>query len=145
MNKTLIDKIHLKCECGSEVPSIDAWLSEAKNSFPNYDCGIFLTHNGVVRSTSKKEVQSGKKDLGKIAGMNLSVDEAKVCKLAEEIKLIDGVNYLRIWINQGNLKTGDSMMFILIGSQTRKQAVFAFNSLMDKLKGECLTEDERFI
>lgn len=60
------------------------------------ECGIFLTHNGVVRSTSRREVRDNKTGLGKITSMNLSCDTEKLLQLAKDIKAEDGVTYLRI-------------------------------------------------
>ena len=35
------------------MPSVDAWLKEAKNDENAGRIGMYLTHNGVVRSTAK--------------------------------------------------------------------------------------------
>lgn len=96
MNNMIIDETYLKFECGNMQPSIDEWLNQAKKAFNDNECGIFLTHNGVVRSTSKKEVQSGK-DIGKkVLSLDLSADKEKIVKLCNKVKTFDGINYLRI-------------------------------------------------
>ena len=38
-------------------PSIDQWLKEAKADPKAAQCGMFLTHNGIVRITPKKQVK----------------------------------------------------------------------------------------
>ena len=38
-------------ESGKLMPSIDAWLREAKADASAAGCGMYLTHNGVVRAT----------------------------------------------------------------------------------------------
>ena len=40
-------------------PSLDQWLAEAKADPKAAQCGMFLTHNGVVRVTPKKQVREG--------------------------------------------------------------------------------------
>ena len=40
-------------------PSIDQWLKEAKADPKAAQCGMFLTHNGIVRITPKKQVREG--------------------------------------------------------------------------------------
>ena len=40
-------------------PSMDQWLAEAKASENADKCGMFLTHNGVVRVTAKAQVRQG--------------------------------------------------------------------------------------
>ena len=40
-------------ESGKLMPSVDAWLREAKADASAPACGMYLTHNGVVRATPK--------------------------------------------------------------------------------------------
>ena len=40
-------------ESGKTMPSVDAWLREAKADASAAGCGMYLTHNGVVRATPK--------------------------------------------------------------------------------------------
>ena len=56
------------------VPSMDAWLREAK-AHPDADkIGMYLTHNGVVRGTAKARVRLGAKDAQPVTGMTFSYD-----------------------------------------------------------------------
>ena len=43
-------------------PSMDIWLKEAKESEHAGKIGMYLTHNGVVRETSRAEVREGCRD-----------------------------------------------------------------------------------
>ena len=45
-------------ENGKMMPSVDAWLREAKADSSAPACGMYLTHNGVVRATPKAEAES---------------------------------------------------------------------------------------
>ena len=38
-------------ESGKSMPSVDAWLREAKTDSSASACGMYLTHNGVVLVT----------------------------------------------------------------------------------------------
>ena len=49
-------------ENGKSMPSVDAWLREAKADVSAADCGMYLTHNGVVRATPKAEVRGVETD-----------------------------------------------------------------------------------
>lgn len=40
-------------------PEISRWLSEAKSAARAADCGMYLIHNGVVRSSSKRSSRRG--------------------------------------------------------------------------------------
>ena len=44
-------------ENGKTMPSVDAWLREAKADSSAPACGMYLTHNGVVRATPKAEAR----------------------------------------------------------------------------------------
>ena len=44
------------------IPSIDAWLKEAKAHESAPLCGMYLTHNGTVRQTAKAKVRYGAED-----------------------------------------------------------------------------------
>lgn len=39
------------------APSVDAWLRQAKADPAAAECGMYLTHNGVVRATPKAEAR----------------------------------------------------------------------------------------
>ena len=47
-------------------PSVDQWLREAKADPAAVQCGMFLTHNGVVRITPKAQVREGVEGLGEV-------------------------------------------------------------------------------
>ena len=49
-------------ENGKTMPSVDAWLREAKADASAAGCGMYLTHNGVVRATPKAEARGVETD-----------------------------------------------------------------------------------
>ena len=55
-------------------PSIDQWLAEAKQDPQAAQCGMYLTHNGVVRITPKKQVREGVEGLGEVKQVEFSYD-----------------------------------------------------------------------
>ena len=57
---------------------------------------------------------------------------------------MDGVHYVRIWINEGTLQVGDDIMLVLVGADIRPNAIQALEKLVKKLKNECVTEKELF-
>ena len=69
-------------ENGKSMPSVDAWLREAKADASAADCGMYLTHNGVVRATPKSEVRgietNGVAPGHKVGGMVFGFDAEKV-------------------------------------------------------------------
>ena len=69
-------------ENGKTMPSIDAWLREAKADASAAGCGMYLTHNGVVRATPKSEARGIETDGvapgHRVGGMVLGFDAEKV-------------------------------------------------------------------
>ena len=59
-----------------QMPSIDAWLAEAKADPSFRACGMYLVHNGTVRETPKAEVRGvetdGVRPGGKVDGMTFA-------------------------------------------------------------------------
>lgn len=125
------------------IPSMDAWLKEAK-AHPDADkVGMYLTHNGVVRATAKAKVREGAQDTNPVTGMLFAYDAEKVEKAVARTYEMDGIYYVKAWLNEGELSVGDDIMFVLIGGDIRPHVVDALQSLVGTLKNECVMEVER--
>ena len=57
---------------------------------------------------------------------------------------MEGIFFLRMWINEGRLSVGEDIMKIMVGADTRPHAEKALWTLVEKLKKECLQEEEIF-
>ena len=124
-----------------EIPSMDQWLKEAKAHESAPKIGMYLTHNGIVRQSAKAKVRYGE-DAKDVTGMIFSYDQAKVDAVLEDAKRLEGIYYIRIWLNEGELKVGDDIMYVLIGGDIRPRVVDALNYLVGRIKNECVTETE---
>ena len=124
------------------VPSIDQWLREAKAHESAPQCGMYLTHNGTVRQTAKAKVRLSE-DAPDVSSMYFTYDQAKVDAAVAETYKLDGIYYIRAWLNEGELNLGDDIMYVLIGGDIRPRVVDALQFLVGKLKNECVTEIER--
>lgn len=125
-------------------PSMDQWLAEAKASPQADQCGMFLTHNGVVRATPKAQVREGAEGLGEVAQVEFSYDAAGVDAAIEEALTWPGVYYVRVWLNEGTAKVGDSLMYVLIGADIRPNCIDALQKLVGKIKNDLVVEKEVF-
>jgi molybdopterin synthase catalytic subunit len=123
-------------------PSIDAWLKEAKAHESAPLCGMYLTHNGTVRQTAKAKVRYGAEDTQEVTGMFFSYDEEKVNAVIADAYKLEGIHYIRIWLNEGELKMGDDIMYVLIGGDIRPRVVDALHYLVGCIKNECVKETE---
>lgn len=124
------------------LPSIDQWLKEAKADPAASKVGMFLAHNGIVRQTPKALVRQGVDDGSSVKGMYFSYDAEKVEQAIAETYKMDGIFYVKAWLNEGELELGDDIMYLLIGGDIRPHVVDALQFLVGKIKTECVTETE---
>jgi molybdopterin synthase catalytic subunit len=123
-------------------PSMDEWLKEAKAHESAEKIGMYLTHNGIVRKSAKAKVRFGEENTKEVAGMLFSYDQEKVDKAIEETMQMEGIYYVKAWLNEGELTLGDDIMYVLIGGDIRPRVVDALQFLVGKLKNECVEETE---
>ena len=57
---------------------------------------------------------------------------------------VPGVFYIRVWLNEGTLKVGDSIMYVLIGADIRPHAVDALQQLVGIIKNDLVVEHENY-
>ncbi len=125
-----------------DLPSVDMWLKEAKASAAAADCGMFLVHNGVVRETAKALVRENAENTRPVKSMLFSYDAEKAAAAVKETEAMEGIKCVRVWLNEGKLKVGDDIMYVLIGGDIRPRVVDALQFLVGKLKNECVSETE---
>ena len=126
------------------APSIDAWLKEAKAHVSAGKIGMYLIHNGVVRETARTVVREGAEDKAPVTGMFFSYDEEKVNAAIKEAESLPGIGYIRVWLNEGELTAGDDIMYVLVGGDIRPRVIDALQTLVAKIKNECVVEREKF-
>ena len=124
------------------IPSIDAWLKEVKAHESAPKIGMYLTHNGTVRQTAKAKVRYGAEDTKEVTGMLFSYDQEKVDGIIADTYKMDGIYYIKVWLNEGQLTMGDDIMYVLIGGDIRPRVVDALQYLVGRIKNECVVETE---
>ena len=123
------------------IPSMDQWLKEAKAHESAPKIGMYLTHNGIVRRSAKAKVRYGE-DAKDVTGMIFSYDQEKVDAVLSDARNLEGIYYIRLWLNEGELAVGDDIMYVLIGGDIRPRVVDALNYIVGRIKNECVTETE---
>lgn len=136
-------------DCGEhhhkkKAPSMDEWLREAKSDSSASKVGMYLTHNGVVRGTAKAQVREGNENTTPVVGMVFSYDKEKVEEVIADTYKLDGIYYIRVWLNEGELQVGDDIMYVLIGGDIRPHVVDGLQYLVGRIKGECVIEKELY-
>lgn len=124
------------------IPSMDQWISEAKTEPDAYKVGMYLFHNGVVRSTPKAEVRENISGLPAVQKMYFNYDQDAVENYVRLTKAMDGIYYVRVWLNSGELAPGEDIMYVLIGGDIRPHVTAALDFLVGNLKTHCVTEQE---
>ena len=123
-------------------PSMDQWLKEAKQDPSAADIGMYLIHNGTVRETAKALVRSGDETAGRVTGMYFSYDREKVAQAEADTRKMPGIYYIRTWLNEGRLSTGDDIMYVLVGGDIRPHVIDALQTLVGAIKTTCVVEKE---
>lgn len=127
-----------------ESPSVDEWLKAAKADANASEVGMYITHNGVVRESARSKVRDGESDTKPVAGMEFSYDKEGVEAAIAETLNMDGIFYVRVWLNEGTLELGDDIMYVLIGADIRPNAIEALTTLVGNIKNKYVTEKELY-
>ena len=125
-----------------QSPSIDLWLKEAKAHESAPKIGMYLTHNGTVRQSAKAKVRYGAENTKPVTGMLFSYDQEKVDAIIADTYNMEGIYYIKVWLNEGQLEMGDDIMYVLIGGDIRPHVVDALQYLVGRIKNECVVETE---
>ena len=130
-----------------QTPSMDAWMEEARQDPRAASCGMYLFHRGVVRSSAKAKVRNtgdAQAALKTVTGMEFSCNREKAEDARQAALLLPGIYFVKIWLNEGVLCTGDDIMLVLIGGDIRPHVVHALQVLVGELKEHCVTEKELY-
>ena len=127
-----------------EKPSVDAWLLEIKKLPEAGQIGMYLIHNGVVRATARSKVRMGDDAARPVVGMLFSCDGEKAEAAVADALKMDGIYAVKVWVNEGELRVGDDIMQVLIGADIRPHAVKCLETLVGRIKSECVTEKELY-
>ena len=123
-------------------PSLDQWLAEAKADPAAAQCGMYLFHTGVVRSTPKAKVRQGEQTDRTVRAVDYSYDEQKLADALTRAEGMPGIYYVRVWLNRGLLPVGSELMLVLVGGDIRPRVIDALQSLVGEIKTSCVTEQE---
>ena len=126
------------------IPSMEQWLKEAKAHPSAANIGMYLVHNGTVRQTAKAKVRMDDDQAAPVSGMLFSYDEKKLEEAVAKTYTMDGIYYIKVWLNQGELRVGDDIMYVLIGGDIRPHVIDALQFLVGTIKSTCVEEIELY-
>ncbi len=117
-----------------DAPDVNEWIRAVKSQPDAGGIGMILSHQGVVRGTSR----SGEL----VTGMDLSVDRPRLAEVLAEAATWPGVVAVRAWVNEGSLAVGDDIMKVLVAGDIREHVFDALQRLVALLKTEVVSEVE---
>lgn len=113
---------------------VEKWIEEIKRSVDPQMLGMMLVHNGIVRASSKEG--------GQVKGMRLSYDRETLETVIAEARGREGIVGVRAWINEGDLKVGDDIMYVLVAGRFRTDVLPVLQHLLGRIKAEVVREEE---
>jgi molybdopterin synthase catalytic subunit len=118
----------------SEFPPLQTWIEEIKRNSSSSHIGVFFTHNGVVRATSR--------DGSAVSAMELSYDRGRLNEVIAEVEAMPGVIAARAWVNEGTLAVGDDIVWALVAGDIRKNVFRGWETLARRIKHEAMRQRE---
>ena len=110
-------------------------LEKIKNGVDKDELGMILVHNGIVRGTSRKVD-------GRVISMQLDYDKNRLDKAVKDTLDRQGVKSVVVYINEGLLKVGDDIMYVIVAGDRRANILSPFIELIEQIKTNVVTETE---
>ena len=126
-------------------PSLDKWLAEAKEHENAAKCGMYLLHNGTVRVTPKAKVREGVDTEKEVKSLRFSYDKELLDEIIADGYKLDGIYYIKAWLNEGELEAGEDIMYILVGGDIRPRVISGLDYIVGRIKNECVEETEIYM
>lgn len=125
-----------------EKPSIEKWMAEAKSHESAAKCGMYLLHNGTVRVSPKAKVREGIDTDKEVKSLLFSFDKDLLDEIISDGYKLDGIYYIKAWLNEGELEAGEDIMYILVGGDIRPRVINGLDYIVGRIKNECVKETE---
>ncbi len=117
---------------------ISAAIAEMKKD-PEFaeNVGMVLVHNGVVRGWSRA-------DHSTVTGIEITPDYERMEEIRKEIETREGIWRAVAVANEGPMKPGDDVLFLIVAGDIRENVKPALADLLDRIKSEAVTKREIF-
>jgi len=113
-------------------------LIDKIKSHPDYaKVGMVLCHNGVVRGTSR--------DGQHVSGLTLTVDREALHNILAEQRERPGIVEILVEIQEGSLKVGGDVMFIVVAGDFRDRVIPVLEDTLNAIKKGVTRKTEHFI
>lgn len=111
-------------------------LVEQVKKHPDFHkAGMILCHNGVVRATSR--------DGRPVSEVTVRVDRRRLEAILGEIKAMTGIVEVLAHVNEGTLKVGEDVMYVVVAGDFRENVFNAMIAAVNKVKADVTSKTER--
>ncbi|HET6488682.1 MAG TPA: molybdenum cofactor biosynthesis protein MoaE [Syntrophales bacterium] len=113
-----------------------ATLVEQIKKHPDFPkAGMILCHNGVVRATSR--------DGAAVSEVTVTVDRKRLAAVVEEIKAMPGIVEALAHVNEGTLKVGEDVMYVVVAGDFRENVFNAMIAAVNRIKADVTSKTEK--
>jgi molybdopterin synthase catalytic subunit len=111
-------------------------LVENTKKHPDFHkAGMILCHNGVVRATSR--------DGRPVSEVSVRVDRKRLEVIIGEIKAMTGIVEVLAHVNEGTLKVGEDVMYIVVAGDFRENVFDAMIAAVNRIKADVTSKTEK--
>ena len=96
---------------------------------------MVLVHNGVVRGWARA-------DHAPVKSMKVSHDRARMDAICRELEKQPGIFCIHAEAEEGELKPGDDVLFLVVAGDIREHVKATFAELLDRIKAEAVIKQE---
>ena len=97
--------------------------------------GMTLIHNGIVRGWSR----DGHKQVNSV---HVTPDRKRIQEICQEMEKEPGIFKILAEANEGTLKPGDDLLFLIVAGDIRENVKKTFADLLDRIKSEAVVKQE---
>ena len=111
-------------------------LVEQVKKHPDFDkSGMILCHNGVVRASSR--------DGKPVSEVTVRVDRGRLETILAEIKAMTGIVEVVAHVNEGTLKVGEDVMYVVVAGDFRENVFDAMIAAVNRIKADVTSKTEK--
>ena len=110
-------------------------VENAKKHPDFHKAGMILCHNGVVRATSR--------DGRPVSEVSVRVDRKRLEAIIGEIKAMTGIVEVLAHVNEGTLKVGEDVMYVVVAGDFRENVFDAMIAAVNRIKADVTSKTEK--
>jgi molybdopterin synthase catalytic subunit len=115
--------------------NLSTLVERVKNHPEFHKVGMILCHNGVVRGTSR--------DGSPVKEVTVRADLKRLEAVLAEIKAMPGIIEVLAHVNEGTLKVGEDVMYVVVAGDFRENVFAAIVAAVNRIKADVTSKTEK--